>query len=191
MGLRGDRRLDHREHARLGAGADRGRRRTEARVAAAAPRRADPLLVRVVRARRRIRRRAHQDVRRAARRRVRPQRVEDVHHERRPGRVDGRLREDGSDEGPPRFVGVHRSDGRAGRHGREAPRQDGAAGDRHVRVLAARRRRSGSEPARRGRRRLQDRHADARLDTPRYGRGRRRASRRPPTSSRSTTRRSA
>ena len=46
-------------------------------------------------------RRAHEDDRRAQRRRVRPERLEDVHHERRPGGVDGRLREDGPEPGPP------------------------------------------------------------------------------------------
>ena len=79
----------------------------------------------------------------------------------------------------------------AGRDDREAPRQDGPALDRHVRVRAHRRRRPGREPARRGGRRLQDRDADARLHAARARRRARSASRRPRTSSRSTTRRSA
>ena len=53
-------------------------------------------------------------------------------------------------EGPPRHLGLHRPDGHAGRHDRAAPRQDGAARDRHLGVRAPGRRRSGGEPARRG-----------------------------------------
>ena len=140
--------------------ADRRRhRRAEARVAPAAHRGADPLLLRAHRARRRLRRRADQDDRRPQRRRVRPQRLEDVHHERRLRGLDGRLREDRSVRRPQRDVGLHRPDGHAGRDDRAAPRQDGPALDRHLRVLDVRRRRPGRQPPRRGGRRLQDRDA--------------------------------
>ena len=88
------RHVDRRERPRRRAGDHRRHRRAEGALAAAAPRGADPLLVRALRARRRLRRRAHEDDGRAARRRVRPQRLEDVHHERRLRGLDGRLRED-------------------------------------------------------------------------------------------------
>ena len=127
----------------------------------------------------------------AERRRVRRQRLEDVHHERRAGVVDGLLRLDRQVEGAPRADRVRDPDGRRGRHDREAPRQDGAARDRHVRGRLPGRRRARGEPARRGGRRLQDRDADARLHAPGHGgrRGRRRAG--GVRARRSTTRRSA
>ena len=114
LGLRRHRHLDRRERPRLRPGDHRRHRRAEGEVAAAADRGADPLLVRPVRARRRLRRRPPEDDRRAPRRRVRPQRLEDVHHQRRLRRVDGRLREDRRLEGAPRHLGVHRPDGRPG-----------------------------------------------------------------------------
>ena len=77
-------------------------------------------------------------------------------------------------QGPSRHLGLRRADGHPGRDDREAPRQDGPALDRHVRVRAHRRRRAGGEPPRRGGRRLQDRDADARLHAARHGRRRRR-----------------
>src|SRR5205814_893593 len=83
LGLRRDRYLDHREHPRRAAGDARGHRRAAARVAAAAARGADPLLVRADRARRRLGRLRHPDDGRARRRRLRSQRLEDVHHQRR------------------------------------------------------------------------------------------------------------
>src|SRR6266511_610029 len=49
-----------------------------------------------------LRRRRDEDDRGPQRRRVRPQRLEDVHHERRPRSVDGRVREDRPVEGSPR-----------------------------------------------------------------------------------------
>ena len=115
------------------------------------------------RARRRLRRRAHEDDGGASWRRVRPERLEDLHHERRPRDLDGRLREDRSEQGAPRDLGVRRPDGHARRPDREAPRQDGAAVDRHLGVRPDRRRRSRREPHRRGGRRVQDRDEDARL----------------------------
>ena len=124
-----------------------GSRGAEGDVAAAAPRGADPLLLRALRAGCRLRRGAHEDDRRAPRRRVRPERLEDVHHERGPGDVDGRLREDRSEQGAPRDLRLRRPDGHAGRPDREAPRQDGPARDGHVRVRAHGRRRSRREPA--------------------------------------------
>ena len=102
----------------------------------------------------------------------RAQRLEDVHHERRAGVVDGLLRLDRPLQGPPRPHRVRRADGRGGRHDREAPRQDGAAGDGHVGVRVPGRRRARGEPPRRRGRRLQDRDADARLH-PAGHRGRR------------------
>ena len=191
LGLLGHRHVDRRQRARRRPGDRRRHRRAEAAVAAAAPRGADPLLVRALRARRRLGRRADQDDGGAQGRRVRPQRLEDVHHERRLRGLDGRLREDRPVEGPPRHVGLHRPDGHAGRDDRAAPRQDGPALDRHVRVRAPGRRRARREPARRGGRRLQDRDADARLHAAGHGdrRGRRRAGRLRATPS--STRRSA
>ena len=161
------------------ARAARRHRRAEARVAAAAARGADPLLLRPHRARRRLGRRPHQDDGRAPRRRVRPQRLEDLHHQRGPRGLDGRLREDRPAQAATGLSAFVVPDGRARRHDREAPRQDGPALDRHVGVLADRRRRPGREPPRRGGRRLQDRDADARLTRPGHGRrrGRRRAGR--------------
>ena len=94
LGLHRDRHLDRRERARRRPRDHRRHRRAEGDVAAAADRAADPLLVRALRARCRLRRRAPEDDRRAPRRRVRPERLEDVHHERRLRRLDGRLRED-------------------------------------------------------------------------------------------------
>ena len=76
---------------------------------------ADPLLVRPLRARRRLRRRLAEDDRRARGRRVRPQRLEDVHHERGLRRLDGRLREDRPEGRREGHVGVHRPDGHARR----------------------------------------------------------------------------
>ena len=143
-----------------------GSRRAEGDVARAADRGADPLLVRPLRAGRRLRRRLAEDDRRARGRRVRPQRLEDVHHERGLRRVDGRLREDRPEGRREGDVGVHRPDGHARRDDRDAPRQDGPALDRHVGVRAPGRSRPRREPARRGGRRLQDRDGDARLTRP-------------------------
>ena len=67
----------------------------KAHVAAAAHRVADPLLVRALGAGRGLGRRVAEVDGGARGRRVRPQRLEDVHHERRLRRLDGRLREDG------------------------------------------------------------------------------------------------
>ena len=108
--------------------------------------RADPLLVRAQRARRRLRRGADQDDRDPPRRRVRPQRLEDVHHQRRLRGLDGGLRQDRPGCRPSRDVGIHRPDGHAGRDGRAAPRQDGPALDRHVRLRDGRRGRPGGQP---------------------------------------------
>ena len=191
LGLLGHRHLDRRERARLGPDHSRGLGGAEGDLAAAAPRIADPLLVRAIGAGRRVGCRAPADHRGSARRRVRPERLEDLHHERRPRRVDGRVRQDRPGEGPSRHVGVHRPDGHAGRHDRAAPREDGAALDRHVRLRAHRRRRARREPDRRGGRGLQDRDEDARLHPAREPRPEPSASRRPPTSTRSRTRRSA
>ena len=173
-GCSGHRHVDRGERPRLRPGDHRRQRGAAGEVAAAAARRADSLLLRPLGARGRLRRRQPEDDRRASRRRVRPERVEDVHLERRPRRLDGRLREDGSGQGPQGDVRVHRPDGHAGRPDGEAPRQDGPALDRHLGVRAHRRRRSGCEPPRRGGRGLQDRDADARLHAPRHRRRRRR-----------------
>ena len=70
-------------------------------------------------------------------------------------------------------LGVRDPDGRSGRHDREAPRQDGPAGDGHLGRRVPGRRRARREPARRRGRGLQDRDADARLHASRH-RGRRR-----------------
>ena len=78
-----------------------------------------------------------------------------------------------------------------GVHGREAPRQDGPARDRHLGARLPGREGAGGEPARRGGRRLQDRDAHARPHAPGHGDRRRRASRARRTSSPSTTRASA
>ena len=126
------------------------------------------------------------------RRRVRRQRVEDVHHERRPRVVDRsaspRPTRSKGHRGPLR---VRDPDGRRGRHDREAPRQDGAARDRHVRGRVPGRRRAGGEPARRRRAtgsRSRCRRSTSRARAPPSAPS---ASRRPRTSSRSSTRRSA
>ena len=124
----------------------------------------------------------HQDDRRPPRRRVRPERLEDVHHERRPRRVDGRLRVDRPLEGPPRALRLRRPDGRRRRDDREAPRQDGPALDRHVArsrsTTSSSRPRTGS--ARRARAsRSRCRRSTARVPAPRPAPS---ASRRPPTS---------
>ena len=191
LGLLGHRHVARRERARRRPRDHRRHRRAEGGLAPAAPRRTDPLLVRALRARRGLGRRADEDDRGAQGRRVRAQRVEDVHHERRLRGLDRRLREDRPGEGPSRHLGVHRPDGHAGRDDRAAPRQDGAARDRHVRVRAPGRRHPGREPPRRGGAGLQDRDADARLHAARARRSARSGSRRPPTSSPSSTRRSA
>ena len=94
LGLLGDRDVDRRERPRRRPDPDRRHRRAEARVARAAPRRADPRLLRPHRARRGLGRLRDPDDRGAPRRRVRRQRLEDVHHERRPGVVDRLLRLD-------------------------------------------------------------------------------------------------
>ena len=113
LGLHRDRHVDRRERPRRRPGDHRRQRRAEGkRWLRAAPRGADPLLVRALRAGRRLGRRAAEDDGRAARRRVRPQRLEDVHHERRLRRLDGRLREDRRLEGASRDLRVHRPDGR-------------------------------------------------------------------------------
>ena len=123
---------------------------------------ADPLFLRALGARGRLGRGAAEDHGGASRRRVRPQRLEDVHHERRLRRLDGRLREDRRLEGTPRDLRLHRPDGHARRDDRAAPRQDGAARDRHVGVRAPGRRRARREPARRGGAGLQAGDADPR-----------------------------
>ena len=99
LGLLGDRHLDRRQRARLGADPDRGHRRAEEAVARAARRGADPRLLRPHGAGRRLRRVGHPDDRDRPRRRVRDQRLEDVHHERRSCVVDGLLRLDRSRQG--------------------------------------------------------------------------------------------
>ena len=157
-----------------GAGDHRRHRRAEGGVAAAAARGADPLLVRPLRARRGLRRRAAQDDRRAPRRRVRPQRLEDLHHERGLRRLDGRLREDRSRRATAGISAFIVPMDTPGVTDRAAPRQDGAARDRHLGVRAPGRRRAGGEPARRGGRGLQDRDADARLHAAGHGHRRRR-----------------
>ena len=152
---------------------------------------ADPLLVRPLGARRRLRRRVAQDDSGSRRRRVRHQRLEDVHHERRLRGVDGRLREDRPEGRLEGDVGVHRPDGHARRHDREASRQDGAARDRHVRVRAPGRARPGRRTgsARRATAsRSRWRRSTSRGPAPRSARS---ASRRRHTSMRSSTRRSA
>ena len=132
------------------------------------------MLVRPQRARRRLGCRAYEDDGGASWRRVRPERIEDLHHERRAGDLDGRLCEDRSDQRAPRDLGVRRPDGHARRPDREAPRQDGAAVDRHLGLRPDRRRRARREPHRRGGRRVQDRDEDARLHAAGNGcRGRR------------------
>ena len=73
--------------------------------------------------------------------------LEDLHHERRSCRVDGRLRQDRPGEGPPRHLGVRRADGHPRGDDREAPRQDGPALDRHIGVRARRRGRPRGQPA--------------------------------------------
>ena len=127
----------------------RGHRGAEARVAAAARRGADPLLVRADRAERRLRRLGHPDDGRARRRRVRPQRLEDVHHQRRPRGLDRssspRPTRTQGHRGLTAFVVPTDADGVVGR---EASRQDGAARDRHLGARRSRtswcRRRTGS-----------------------------------------------
>ena len=96
------------------------------------------------------------------RRRLRHQRLEDVHLERGPRGLDGRLRLDRQEQGAPRALGVHRPGRRRRLHGREAPRQDGPAGDRHLCGCLPGRQGAGRQPARRGRRGIQDRDAHAR-----------------------------
>ena len=125
------------QRPRRRAGDHRRHRRAEADVALAAHRGADPLLVRPHRARRRLGRRADQVDGSPKGRRVRPQRLEDVHHERGLRGLDGRLREDRPGRGTSRHLGLRRPDGHAGRHDREAPRQDGPARDRHLGLLAS------------------------------------------------------
>ncbi len=171
---------------------DRRHRGAEAGVARAARRRADPRLLRPLRAGRRLRRLGDPDNGGTKGRRVRRQRLEDVHHERaaRPRGSSASPRPTRS-KGHRGLTGVRDPDGRRGRHDREAPRQDGPARDRHVGGRVPGRRRARGEPARRRGRRLQDRDADARLHAPGHRRSVRSASRRPRTSSRSTTRRSA
>ena len=163
LGLLGHRHLDRRERPRRGTRDHRREREAEGGVADAAPRRPDPVLVRAFRARRRLRRGAHEDDGRASRRRIRPQRLEDVHHERRPGVMECRVREDGPERGASGDLGVHRPAGHARRPYREAPGQDGPARHRHLGVRPGGRRRPGREPHRRGGRGLQDRDEDARL----------------------------
>ena len=165
----------------LGAlpGAARRHRGAEARVAVAAARGADPLLVRADRAERRLRRLGDPDHGRAPRRRVRHQRIEDVHHQRRARVLGDRLRLDRQGRRSPRPDRLRRPERRRGRHRREAPRQDGAARDRHLGARLPGREGAGRQPARRGGPGLQDRDADARPHAARDGRrrGRRRARR--------------
>ena len=116
----------------------------------------------------------HPDDRSARRRRLRPQRLEDVHHERRLCRLVHGVRLDRQVTRPPRVVGVRRPDRPRRRRGRQAPRQDGPALDRHVRAVVPGRSRSRREPARRGGRGLQDRDEDARLHAARHRDRRRR-----------------
>ena len=112
LGLLRDRDVDRRQHPRRAAGAARGHRGAAARVAAAAARGADPLLVRAHRAERGLRRLGDPDDGRAPRRRVRRQRLEDVHHQRGPGLVGDRLRLDRQGRRPPRPDRVRRPDRR-------------------------------------------------------------------------------
>ncbi len=166
LGVLGDRDVDPRQRPRRGADPDRRHRGAEARVARAARRGADPRLLRALGAGRRLGRVGDPDHGRQEGRRVRRQRLEDVHHERRPGVVDRVLRLDGPVEGAQGALRLRDPDGRRRRHDREAPRQDGAARDRHVGGRVPGRRRARGEPPRRRGRRVQDRDADARLHAP-------------------------
>ena len=112
---------------------------------------------------------------RAPRRRVRPQRLEDVHHERRPRGLDGRLRQDRSGQGSQGHLGVRRPDGHA--RASQIEKHLDKMGQRSTDTSAFALTDvvvPGGEPARRGGRGLQDRDEDARLHAPGHRRRRRR-----------------
>ena len=134
----------------------------------------------------------HQDHRRAPRRRVRPQRLEDVHHERRSRRVDGRLRQDR--HGARATAGCRRSSSRWTRPGVTIEKHLDKMGQRATDTSAfaltdVRRARGATGSARRA---TASRSRCRRSTSPGPGPPpARSASRRRPSSSRSSTRRSA
>ncbi len=91
----------------------------------------EDLLPRHHRARRRLGRLGHQDARGARRRRVGHQRLEDLHHQRPPGRLHRAGDEDRPRRRLRRLHAVHRRHGPAGRDPREEAREDGHARVRH------------------------------------------------------------
>ena len=106
---------------------------------AALPRARDPgpedLVPRDHRAGRRLRRGRHQDARRARRGRLGHQRVQDLHHERAPGRLHRARDEDRRRRGLRRLLALPRGHG----HGRRDPREEAReAGDARLRHRAAR-----------------------------------------------------
>ena len=173
MGLRGDRGLDHRQHARFCAGDPLGQRRPEGEVAAAARRGADPLLVRSHgripartspasgRPRSATATSTSSTARRCSSRTpVTPTGWSSSHR-----RIRARAT---------RPVRVRRTDRSRRRRRRETPGQDGSARHRHVRHRVRRRQGARRKPARRGGRGLQDRHEDARFHLPGHSSRRRR-----------------
>ena len=105
----------------------------------------EDLLPRDHRARRRLRRRGHQDARGARRRRVGHQRLEDLHHQRPPRRLHRARDEDRPGRRLRRLHAVPRRHGPAGRDPREAAREA-----RHARLRHRAARLPGRARARRG-----------------------------------------
>ena len=191
LGLLRDRHVDRRERPRGRPDPDRRHRGAEEAVARTARRGPDPRLLRAHRAGRRLGRVGDPDDRRAQGRRIRGQRFEDVHHERGPCGVDGLLRLDRPAQGPQGPLRLRDPDGRARRHDREAPRQDGTAGDRHLGRRLPGRRRSGRRTGSAARETASRSRCRPSTSPARARRSARSASPRLPSSSRSSTRRSA
>ena len=83
------------------------------------------------RARRGLRRRRDQDARAQGRRRIRHQRLQDLHHQRPPGRLHRARHQDRRRRRLRRLHAVHRRHGPAGRGPREEAAEDGHARLRH------------------------------------------------------------
>ena len=121
----------------------------------------EDLLPRDHRARRRLGRRRHQDARGARRRRVRDQRVQDLHHERPPGRLHRARHEDRPRRGLRRLHALPRGHGLARRDPREEAREARHARLRHRAARLPGRAGAGGQHARRGGQGLLPHHVGA------------------------------
>ena len=159
---------DHRgAGARRAADPHRRQRRAETALDPRPRERREDRRVRAHRTGLRFRRRrldAHQGAPR--RRRLRARRHEDLDHQRQRRRRRDRVRGDRSEQRSQRHQRVRRREGHAGLHRRQAREKDGHPRLTDGRAVVRELPRARREPARRGRRRLQDRDEGARQVAP-------------------------